>query len=68
MEPFALAQVLLIGLVFSAMLVGLIGLIIPIYPGLTIIWIAALIYAIVDGFGWPAWLFFSFISIFMSDR
>ena len=64
MEPFALAQVLLIGLVFSAMLVGLIGLIIPIYPGLTIIWIAALIYAIIDGFGWPAWLYFSFISIF----
>jgi uncharacterized protein YqgC (DUF456 family) len=65
MEPLALSHVLLIGLVFSAMLVGLLGLIIPVYPGLNIIWIAALIYAIVDGFTWPAWLYFSFITLFM---
>jgi uncharacterized protein len=65
MGPFALAQLLLIGLVFSAMLVGLLGLIIPVYPGLNIIWIAALIYAIIDGFMWPAWLYFAFITLLM---
>jgi uncharacterized protein len=65
MEPFALSHVLLISVVFSAMLVGLLGLIIPVYPGLNIIWIAALIYAIVDGFTWPAWLYFAFITLLM---
>ncbi len=65
MEPLALSHVLLISLVFSAMLVGLVGLIIPVYPGLNIIWIAALIYAIVDGFTWPAWLYFAFITLLM---
>lgn len=65
MAPFALSQVLLISLVFSAMLVGLIGLIIPVYPGLNIIWIAALVYAIIKGFGWPAWLYFAIITMLM---
>jgi hypothetical protein len=65
MEQFTLTQVLILAGVFSTMLVGLIGLVIPVYPGLNIIWIAALIYAIVDGFSWPAWLYFSFITIFM---
>ncbi len=65
MEPFALPQVLFLALIFSTMLVGLIGLVIPVYPGLNIIWIAALIYAIIDGFSWPAWLYFAFITLFM---
>ncbi len=65
MEQFTLTQVLILAGVFSTMLVGLIGLVIPVYPGLNIIWIAALIYAIVDGFSWPAWLYFSIITIFM---
>jgi hypothetical protein len=64
-ETLNLPQVLLISLLFSTMIVGLVGLIIPIYPGLTIIWIAALVYAIAYGFNWPSWLFFSFITIFM---
>lgn len=65
MDPLALSHVLLISLVFSAMLVGLVGLIIPVYPGLNIIWIAALIYAIIDGFTWPAWFYFAFITLLM---
>jgi uncharacterized protein YqgC (DUF456 family) len=32
------------------MLVGLFGLIIPIFPGITIIWLAGLVYGIVTGF------------------
>jgi uncharacterized protein YqgC (DUF456 family) len=33
-----------------AMLVGLFGLIIPIFPGVTIIWLAALVYGFITGF------------------
>ena len=36
--------------VLTAMLVGLVGLLIPIYPGLLIIWLAALVYGIMHGF------------------
>lgn len=36
--------------VLTAMLVGLFGLLIPVYPGLLIIWLAALVYGIVNGF------------------
>lgn len=37
-------------LTLLAMLVGLFGLIVPIFPGVTIIWLAGLIYGIVTGF------------------
>ena len=37
------------------MLLGLFGLVIPVVPGLTIIWLAALIYGIAAGFNW--WIF-----------
>jgi len=33
------------------MIVGLVGLIIPFYPGLLIIWIGALLYGLINGFG-----------------
>jgi hypothetical protein len=37
-------------LTFTFMLIGLIGLIVPIFPGIMVIWLAALIYGIVTGF------------------
>lgn len=37
------------------MLLGLFGLVIPVVPGLTIIWLAALVYGIAAGFNW--WIF-----------
>lgn len=36
--------------VLTAMLVGLLGLIVPVYPGLLIIWLAGLVYGIMHGF------------------
>jgi uncharacterized protein YqgC (DUF456 family) len=39
-------QVFLESLTLFFMLVGLAGLIVPIFPGLTIMWLAALVYAI----------------------
>jgi uncharacterized protein YqgC (DUF456 family) len=42
----------------ATMVVGLFGLIIPIFPGNVIIWVAALVYGLVVGFGRVgAWLF-----------
>ena len=51
------------------MLVGLVGLIIPVFPGLTVMWLAALVYALVQSasglMGWVDWLLFAFITLFM---
>ncbi len=52
-------------LVLLVMLAGWIGLIIPVYPGLTIIWLAALVFAIIQGLQWPGWLFFSLLTLLM---
>ena len=45
------------------MLMGLFALIVPIFPGNTVIWAAVLIYGLVDGFDARAWWFFVPISI-----
>ena len=50
-------------------LVGLFGLIVPVFPGLTVMWLAALVYALVQSasglMGWVDWLLFAFITLFM---
>jgi uncharacterized protein len=51
-------QFTIFGLTLFVMLVGLLGLIIPVFPGIEIIWLAALGYGVVSGFaGWGIWLF-----------
>jgi len=51
------------------MLVGLVGLIIPVFPGLTVMWLAALVYALVQSasglMAWVDWLSFAIITLFM---
>jgi len=47
------------------MLIGLIGLAVPIVPGLVIIWLAALGYGIFAGFGTLGWVMFAIITILM---
>jgi hypothetical protein len=51
------------------LLIGLFGLFIPIFPGLTVMWAATLVYAIVqasaDKMGWIDWLLFAFITFLM---
>jgi uncharacterized protein YqgC (DUF456 family) len=42
------AQVLLETLTLFVLLVGLFGLIVPVFPGLTIMWLAALVYALIQ--------------------
>jgi uncharacterized protein len=51
------------------MLVGLVGLVIPIFPGIVVIWLSALIYAIITAIagnmgGWD-WFLFALITILM---
>jgi len=56
--------ILNIGILLT-MLVGLLGLIIPIFPGLVVIWIGGLAYGIITGFEFPAWLIFSILTVIM---
>ena len=50
-------------LTLIVMLVGLFGLIIPIFPGGVVIWLAALGYGFLTGFSTPALVFFLIISL-----
>ena len=51
------------------LLVGLFGLIIPVFPGLTVMWLAALVYALVQSasglMGWVDWLLFALLTLLM---
>jgi len=47
------------------MSVGLFGLIVPIFPGITIIWLAALGYGVVTGFTTLGWVLFAVITVLL---
>ncbi len=51
------------------MLIGLAGLIMPVFPGLTVIWLVALGYALIrlasDAMNGVGWLWFALISVLM---
>jgi uncharacterized protein YqgC (DUF456 family) len=52
-------------LTLFALIVGTAGLIIPVFPGLVINWLAVLIYGLVSGFGVKGWIIFAVITILM---
>jgi len=52
-------------LILTIMVIGLFGLLTTIIPGLTIIWLAALVYGIVTGFNWVGWVLFALITVLM---
>ena len=62
-------QVIVQTLTLFFLLVGLFGLIIPVFPGLTVMWLATLIYALVQSasglMGWIDWFLFALITILM---
>lgn len=64
MDP-VLADTLLFGVTLFFMLVGLFGLIVPVFPGSLIMWIAALVYGLVNGFGLASGILFAFITLLM---
>jgi uncharacterized protein YqgC (DUF456 family) len=56
-------------LTLTFMLVGLVGLVIPIFPGIVVIWLSALMYAVIAALAgrmtvWD-WLLFALITILM---
>jgi uncharacterized protein YqgC (DUF456 family) len=64
-----LLQIALETFTLFALLVGLFGLIVPVFPGLTIMWLATLVYALVQNAadkmtGWD-WFAFVIISLLM---
>ncbi len=68
-ETAMLGEFLLRLVTLTFMLVGLLGLVIPIFPGITIIWISALAYALIQASAgnmnlWH-WLIFALISLLM---
>ena len=50
-------------LVALAMVIGIVGTIIPFLPGLPIVWAAALVYGVVEGFGAVGWICFTIITL-----
>jgi uncharacterized protein YqgC (DUF456 family) len=47
---------MLLGLTFVVMLIGLVGIVLPVLPGSILIFAAALFYAVVDGFQTVGWV------------
>jgi uncharacterized protein len=60
-----IGQIALNFILLAVMLFGLASLIIPVMPGLTIIWVAVLVYAMVTGLNWGTGILFAFITILM---
>ncbi|MBK8616459.1 MAG: DUF456 domain-containing protein [Anaerolineales bacterium] len=62
-------QVMIETLTLFVLLAGLLGLLIPIFPGLTIMWLSTLFYAIVQAaqgnMTWVDWLLFVLITLLM---
>jgi uncharacterized protein YqgC (DUF456 family) len=62
-------QVMVETLTLFVLLAGLAGLLIPVFPGLTVMWLSTLFYAIVEAtkhhMNWVDWLLFSLITLLM---
>lgn len=64
-----IGEALLQGLTLGIMLVGLLGLIVPVFPGLFIMWLATLFYALLENsvghMAWIDWTLFGLITVLM---
>src|SRR3989304_6001646 len=62
-------QVMIETLTLFVLLAGLAGLLIPVFPGLTIMWLGTLVYALVQASGgkmnWVDWMLFTLITLLM---
>jgi uncharacterized protein YqgC (DUF456 family) len=63
--PDGAGQIALNVILLAVMLFGLTSLIIPALPGLIIIWVAVLVYAILHGLNWGTGILFAIITILM---
>jgi uncharacterized protein YqgC (DUF456 family) len=68
-DPNTLGQAVLQGLTLGIMLIGLFGLIVPVFPGLLIMWLATLFYALLESSAgrmtWYQWVLFGVITVLM---
>ncbi len=68
-DPDFWAQVIIESATLFVLIIGLAGLIVPVFPGLTVMWLATLFYAVVENadgrMGWIDWTLFAFITILM---
>ena len=68
-NPSALGESILQALTLSVMLIGLVGLIVPVFPGLLIMWLATLLYALLENaaghMAWYQWALFAVITVLM---
>lgn len=70
-EADFLFRVFIEALTLFFMLVGLVGMVVPIFPGLTVMWLATLIYALIRtssptlGMHWFEWVLFALITLLM---
>ncbi len=68
-NPDLAFQVIIEVITLLFMLVGLFGLLIPIFPGLTVMWLGPLLYVIVQNangnMNWLGWLLFGLITLLM---
>ena len=62
---FSDTNLILTGITLMVMLFSLFSLIIPILPGLEIIWVAALVYGIIAHFDARGWIMFGIITLLM---
>jgi len=64
------AQAALEGVTLFVLLAGLAGLLIPVFPGLTIMWLGTLVYALVQAsigkMSWVDWALFTLITLIMA--
>jgi uncharacterized protein len=56
---------LLVAAVLLAMLVGLLGAVVPMMPGLVVIWGAGLVYGLIDGFGRLGTVVFAVMTVLL---
>jgi uncharacterized protein YqgC (DUF456 family) len=68
-DPKFWSEVILQTLTLFVLLVGLLGLLIPVFPALVVMWLATLIYALIENSAgrmtWIQWMLFGFITILM---
>jgi len=68
-DPQFWSEVFLQSLTLFVLIVGLLGLVIPVFPGLIIMWLATLAYALVENslgrMAWIDWFLFALITILM---
>ncbi len=60
-----LGDITLLTITLAVMLIGWMGLVIPILPGLVIIWVAGLVFGIVSGFSTAGWIIIALMTILM---